>query len=281
LSRPPAAVQASQYFLGRLEAAIAGSHGSDPAPGSRRDMPAWLVQVAAVLFDGQAAATAKAWARRIHGELERLGGRVPFGVVHDWHAHTVAPMLAQACERLGGAAGPQESVRSLHARALAGERIGEAEWVAVLEPALLQVYRHAFSYAAAYATARASAHAYATANGYSADAAIEFAENYAELSTDANAQSYADANAKANAKAAAAAYAAADDQAYAESYPFAQVAAYVAAYVAAFAGQDVAAGQARRRRLAYRYLSDGLAESLARAAVRVTPDRFRLWDAGR
>src|SRR6202043_3954873 len=51
--------------------------------------PAWLAQVVTALFDGQEPAAARDWAARIHADLVRLDGRVPFAVVHDWHADTV------------------------------------------------------------------------------------------------------------------------------------------------------------------------------------------------
>lgn len=218
-----------------------------------QSQPLWLAQVVAVLADGQDAAAANDWARRIDDELERLGGRVPFSVVHDWQAHTVAPMLAESSAL-------HRSVGLLHARALAGERVTEAEWIAVLVPALRELYRDAYAYADAYATARANAHAYATANGFSENGAIEFADGYAKLNTDANVRSYADANAIANARALAAAFTAADERAFAECYPFAHV--HAVAHAVAHTGQDDAA---ERRRAAYARLADGLAESLARA----------------
>jgi len=221
------------------------------------DRPRWLAQVLAVLVDGQDAAAAAEWTRRLDGELERLRGRVPFSVVHDWHAHAVTPMLVSANERRGEDPQVQRSVQRLHLRALAGERVAEAEWVAALEPALREVYRHAYAYADAYATARANAHAYATANGFSLTGAVEFADSYAELNTSANAESYADANAMANARAAAAAYAAADPAAYAESYPFAFV-------IAVVQGQS---DEAEQRRAACQRLADGLVGCLARAGV--------------
>jgi hypothetical protein len=230
------------------------------------DLPPWLAQVVAVLSDGQNPAAATDWMRRIHDELERLDGRVPFSVVHDWQANTVAPMLVEAGARRGGAAALQQSVQALHARALAGERVAEAEWIAALEPALRELYRDAYAYADAYATARTNALAYANANGFSENGAIEFADGYAKLNTSANVRSYADANAIANARALAAAYATADAQAYTECYPFAYV--HACAYATAHAGQDEQhdTGITERHRAAYAQLADGLADSLARAA---------------
>ncbi|MGW5938252.1 SpcZ [Streptomyces celluloflavus] len=263
MSSSPAAAEAFPYFLAQLEAGMAGRDEDDPGPRRRPDLPAWAAQLVGVLFDGQDAAAARDWARRVHGELGRLGGRVPLGVVHDWHARVVAPMLAEASVRHGGAAGPHHAVRLLHTRTLAGERVPEADWTAALEPALREVYRHAYGYADACATAGAQAHAYAIANGFGEERAAEFAETYAQLNTGANARSYADANALANARALAAAYTAGDARAYARTYPFARVQAYAHAH----AGRDGAAGQEERHRAAYGRLADGLADSLARTAA--------------
>src|SRR5690242_10754011 len=115
------------------------------------DMPQWLFQVAAALVEGQEAATVRDRVARISDQLDRLSGRVPFSVVHDWHAHCVAPTLAELIEPLDRASGLQETVRLLHVRALAGERVSANEWTTALEPALRQVYRHAYAYADSYA----------------------------------------------------------------------------------------------------------------------------------
>ncbi|MFJ4920285.1 SpcZ [Streptomyces sp. NPDC088725] len=278
MSQPPAAAEAFDRFLVQLEAGSVGSlelfgpAGGDAAPGAgpdadhERDVPAWPAQVVSVLFNGQDAAGAKGWARRVHTELVRLDGHVPFTVVHDWHAGTVMPLLAEANERHGEGAGAQQAVQRLHARAATGERVAEDEWRAALGPALREVYRHAYAYEDAFATASANARAYATANGYDEDKAVAFGETYATLNTTANATSYADANALANTAATASAYAAADARAYAEAYPFASVHAYALAHAHAHTGQDEAAERDERLRVAYGRLADGLADSLARAA---------------
>ncbi|MEV0279655.1 SpcZ [Streptomyces sp. NPDC050610] len=262
MTLPPAAPETFDQFLARLEEGhAAGSHDGAPAP--------WSAQVIGALYDGQDAATAAKWARRVHGELARLDGPVPFAVVHDWHASTVAPLLAETAARRGDDAGAQEAVRALHVRALAGERVGAEAWEAALGAALAEVYQHAYAYDEAFATASADAHAYAMANDYGEQKAAEFADSYGKLSAGANARSYAAANALANARAAAAAYATADARAYAETYPF----AYVRAYILALADGDCAEGQRdagaqeERRREACAQLADGLADSLGRAAA--------------
>ncbi|MFE0057865.1 SpcZ [Streptomyces sp. NPDC059003] len=250
MSRTTAAVETRDAFVARLEA---GPGGPDLG---------WVTQVAAALFGGQDADTARVWAVRVHEDLVRLGGRVPFTVVHDWHAHTVVPLLAEAGARRGGDGAAQEAVRALHERALAGERAGEAEWAAALGPALTEVYRYAYAYAEAYATAAANARGYAMDNDFGEEKAAEFATMYAKLNTDANARSYADANAIAHTRLLAAAFAGADEEAFAAAYPF----AYVHAYALADAERAEQEGRAERYRAACGRLADGFTESLARAS---------------
>jgi hypothetical protein len=269
MSRPPAAAASFDRFLARLEAGMAApAPHADGESASGSDLPDWLWQVVAVLYDGQHAAVSKDWARRLHGDLERLGGAVPFAVVHDWHAHDVAPMLAEASARRGWSEEPQQAVRRLHTRALAGEQIDEAEWNAVLEPVLREAYHLAYAYADAFANAYAGAHEYAIGNDYGQERAAEFAGTYAELNTSANAASFADSNGIASAAATAAAFAAADAHGYAEACPFAhvQVYAHACADQDRTAAQQQRAAQDERLRTTYRRLAEGLADSLARAA---------------
>ncbi|MFB0619617.1 SpcZ [Streptomyces sp. AGS-58] len=270
MSRPPAVPASFGELLARLEAGLVvparpPEEGSSSGPG----LPDWLWQVVAVLYDGQGTAAAKDWAFRLHGELGRLGGRVPFTVVHDWHAHAVAPMLAEACARRGWSPQPQRAVQDLHVRALAGQRTAASEWQAVLGPALREAYRLAYAYDDAFAHAYAGAHAYAVANAYGAERAAEFAHGYAELNTGANVTSFADGNALANAGATAVAWAAADAHAYAAACPF----AHARVYAHAWAGRERTAvregtGEREERlRTAHRRLAGGLVDSLARAAA--------------
>ncbi|MEU3187614.1 SpcZ [Streptomyces sp. NPDC006923] len=258
MSRPPAAVEPFPHFLARLEAVPEPPGDKGPA-----ETPPWPAQVVAALFEGQDPAVSKDWARRVHSELVRLGGQVPFTVVHDWHARVVVPMLAEASARDGGDTAPQRALLHLHTRALAGERIGEAEWSAALGPVVREAHRRAYAYEDAFATAYAGAHGYARANGFEESAAAEYAGTYATMNTGANAESYADANALANTPVLALAYATGDARAYAEAYPFAQ--ARVCAH--AHAGRRQAEGRPERLRAAHGRLADGLAEALARAAA--------------
>ena len=244
---------------------------NEPAAG----MPAWLAQLVAALIDGQQPGTADDWARRLQAELVRLDGEVPFTVVHDWHARTVAPLLEQACAD----GSVQRAVGRLHAAALAGRSVTEPEWAAALEPALREVYQRAYGYSDAYAVNYANAEVYGTANGFGEAGTREYATYYAELATGANLRAYADANAIANARACAAAFATADPAAYAESYPYAAVRAYAQALAdpagsaAEFGDSGTAAAQRDAHRwAAYHRLADGLLGSLGRAVVESTRD---------
>jgi hypothetical protein len=218
--------------------------------------PEWLVRVAGVLTDGLAPGDEREAARRVHRALERLDG-VPLAVVHDWHSRDVCPLLAEAAGHRGASAEPHEAVRSLHTRALAGERIAASVWSAALTPALRDVYRSAYAYQEAYARAGAAASSFALSRGYGEAEAVAYGESYAALNTEANARVHADANARANAAAQAAAFAAADPAAWADTFPY----AYVRAGVRAHAGADAA-----RRRAACARLADGLAGGLARVS---------------
>ncbi len=262
VSEPPAAADADAFE--QLIASIA--------------LPAWLPLVLTTLYagcGGPGSDAAARWARRVEACLRDLGparseAGPPFEAVHDWQARTVVPVMRQACSAACEPAAREAATElgRLHARAAAGERFDEARWRAAIEPALRELYTHAYGYADAYATARASASAYAQANDFSEAGAIEFADSYAKLSADANRQSFAESNAVANAAVLAAAYASGDGRAYAESYPF----ALVQACAHAWADQsDQPDGQpadrpdsrAERRRAAYARLADGLIDSLA------------------
>lgn len=238
-------------------------------------MPPWLAQIAAALYCGQGGDAAKVWAREMYDGLGRLGGQVPFDVVHDWHARTVCPMLADTSARRGSDGVAQEAVRRLHEKASAGERVEERAWGVALGPALGELYRYAYAYADAYTTASVNARAYALDNDYGEEKAAEFATMYARLNTDANARSYADANALANARALAAAFATADAKAFAEAYPFAYAHACALAHAQRDEnGQDQDAEKtcadadvrAERYRAACGRLGHGLAESVGRSA---------------
>jgi hypothetical protein len=216
--------------------------------------PDWLAQVVAALATGQEPAGPQGWAECIRDDLARLRGRVPFSVVHDWHAGTIAPLLGEVCDN-------QEAAGALHARALAGSAVTEAEWTAALEPALRQVYHRAYAYDQAYRVNYESAVAYGTANGFGEEGTREYAAYYAELATGANRRAFADASAIACARACAAAFATADPVAYAGTCPYAAARAYARAL--AGGGQD--GGRGVPEPAPYLRLADGLAASLGRA----------------
>ncbi|MFI6638520.1 SpcZ [Streptomyces sp. NPDC050504] len=266
MTRTPAPAETAEDFAARLAAGPGG------AAGHRE--PEWFGQAAATLYGGQGPGAAREWAHRVHAELDRLAGRVPFSVVHDWHAHTVMPALAEAGSGAAGdgadgaGKGALEAVRLLHLRALAGEPVARAEWADALGSALTGVYRDAYPYADSYAASSVSAREYALDNDYTEEKAAEFAQMYAKLNTDANALSFAGAHALANAGALAAAFADADEEALAAAYPFAYVRVCALA-VGTVEGRDEEA--ARQRAAAYEAacgrLAAGLAESLERAAA--------------
>jgi len=208
-----------------------------PAPG----LPPWTARLLDALYQGQGADD---WAGRVHAELVRLAGQVPFSVVHDWHAGTVLPLLEPVCA-------PSE-LAGLHAQAGAGKVVPAETWRAALEPALRAIYYQAYDYASGYAVNYANAEVYGLANDFGEEGTREYASYYAELATGANRRACADANAIAVGQALADCFAAAG-AGYAETFPDAAVRAY------AQATGDAA--------LAYRRLADGLLDSLTRAGT--------------
>lgn len=223
--------------------------------------PRWLDGMVPAFLD--VVADAGSWKARLHAELGRLEG-VPFEVVHDWSAGTVAPLALETSERRGGDPGLHRAVQALHRRALAGDRAPAAEWAEALRPALLEVYRQAFAYAQAHARAHASAIAYARAGTNakmieeSFGGAEAYAGFYADLAAGSSAAAFADANSRVNAGFLAAAFATADADAYGEAHPHAVARAHV--YAHARGCEDFEAGC----REAWRRLADGMLECLAR-----------------
>ncbi len=226
-------------FLTRL----AGAGLTDPpAPG----LPAWTARLLDALYEGLLAedANIQDWAAKVHAELVRLAGRLPFAVLHDWHADTVLPLLEPVI-------GTSE-LAGLHAQAGAGKGVPAETWWVALEPALRAIYHRAYDYDSGYAVNYANAEVYGLANDFGEEGTREYAGYYAELATGANRRASADANAIAVGRALADCFAAADPIGYAESFPDAAV----RAYARAAGGSD-----------AYRRLADGLTDSLARAGV--------------
>jgi hypothetical protein len=227
-------------FLTRL----AGTGLTDPrAPG----LPAWIARLLDALYEGLAAedANVQDWAAKVHAELVRLAGQVPFSVVHDWHAATVLALLEPIW--------PASGLAGLHAQAGAGEGVPAEAWWAELEPALRAIYHRAYDYDSGYAVNYANAEVYGLANDFGEEGTREYASYYADLATGANRRASADANAIAVGRALADCFANSDPVGYAESFPDAAVRAYAQALA------DVGIS------LPYRRLADGLADSLARA----------------
>jgi hypothetical protein len=129
---------------------VLGHELNGPSDCPPQIMPLWLAKAADTLFDArliEAApffpdGSAKTWGLRFYGELKRLDGKVPFSVIHDWHANTVGPLVVEF-SRLPdpnpwrGEDSP-EALEKMHAAALAGRQIAAKEWQAVL----LNAFRH-------------------------------------------------------------------------------------------------------------------------------------------
>ena len=203
-----------------------GVNGAGQCPA--QIMPRWLAQMVPGFFDRQKEADAFLWGIYFTEQLARLNGKIPFIVIHDWHANTVCVLGIEAAERLGRDPAPHKALQALHLRALAGEKIAAEEW----RPVLKDAYAHAYAYAYAYANADADAYAYAYA----------YADAYA----------YANANANAYANA----YAYADADAYADAYAYAY--AYAYANANAYADADAYA-----HAYAWKRLADGMTDALS------------------
>ena len=133
---------------GRQLACALGVIGDDV--DSARDcpaqiMPRWLAQLVPAFFDRQNAADAFAWGKDFTAALARIDGKVPFSVIHDWHANTVCPLDIEAAEKRGRDATPHIALRALHLRALAGEKISADEWRPVLKNAYASAYAYAYA----------------------------------------------------------------------------------------------------------------------------------------
>lgn len=225
-------------FLARL----AGTGLTEPpAPG----LPSWTARLLDALYEGVAADD---WVARVHWELVRLNGAVPFAVLHHWQAGTVLPLLEPACET--------SELAGLHAQAAIGQIVPAETWRAALEPVLRVVYHRAYDYGSGYAVNYANAEVYGLANDFGEEGTREYASYYAELATGANRPASANANAIAVSQVLAACFANADPVGYAESFPDAAVRAY------ARASGDGAA---------YRRLADGLVDSLVRTGTNQHP----------
>ena len=140
---------------------VLGEQIDGPSKCPATIMPRWLAQMVPGFFDRQKFEDAKDWGLRFYKALDRIGGNVPFSVVHDWHANTVCQLGIDTAELRKRDATPHTALRALHLRALADEKIGAGEWRPVLKTAYANAYANAnadaYAYAYAYANANADA----------------------------------------------------------------------------------------------------------------------------
>ena len=123
---------------------VLGDELQSPSDCPARIMPLWLSHSAFRLFRGQSLDSAKAWGSQFYAELKRLDGRVPFSVVHDWHANIVEPFVIEFSQRPEPnpwrSAGRPQALQALHASALGGDKIPADEWYRVLHDAFLHIF---------------------------------------------------------------------------------------------------------------------------------------------
>jgi hypothetical protein len=151
---------------GRQLACALGTLGPDiqrPSDCPATVMPRWLAQMVPAFFDKQRFDDAKAWGLEFYKALDRIGGNVPFSVIHDWQANTVCQLGIDAAAKRGRDTAPHVALQNLHKRALAGEKITADEWRPVLKNAYANAYAYAYADAYAYAYADADADADADA----------------------------------------------------------------------------------------------------------------------
>jgi hypothetical protein len=170
-----------------------GENVNSPSDCPARIMPRWLANRVSYFFDYQKKHDALVWGEAFYAALARIDGKVPFSVVHDWHANTVCPLAIDVATKRARDVDPHLALQELHKRALIGEKISADEWKPVLRSAYAYVYADAYSYA--YADAYADAIAYADADA-NADADA-YADAIAYADADANADAYADDDANA------------------------------------------------------------------------------------
>ena len=143
---------------GRQLACALGTLGpkiSSPSDCPATVMPRWLAEMVVGFFDKQKFEDAKVWGLEFYKALDRIGGNVPFSVIHDWHASTVCQLGIDAATKRGRDTAPHVALQCMHKRALAGEKVSVDEWKPVLKAA------NAYADADAYANAYADAYAYA------------------------------------------------------------------------------------------------------------------------
>ena len=101
---------------------VAGRHFSDilgilgdelqsPSDCPERIMPLWLAHTASRLFRAQPLDRAKEWGLQFYAELKRLDGKLPFTVIHDWHANVVEPLPSSSANGEDQILGDMSSVQ--------------------------------------------------------------------------------------------------------------------------------------------------------------------------
>jgi hypothetical protein len=137
-------------------------------------MPQWLARMVPWFFDNQEANDAKLWGFEFYGELKRLNGRVPFSVVHDWHATSTTPLVILVAEKSKHDTAPHVALQAMHKRALTGDLATKYEWAETL--------KSAYARADVYFDADADANVYVE---------VDAANAKDKSNTNANAYAYA------------------------------------------------------------------------------------------
>ena len=147
---------------------VLGDEVKSPSDCPAQIMPRWLAQMVPNFFDGQKQDDAFAWGLKFTAALARIDGKVPFSVIHDWHANAVCPLGIEVAELRNRDTAPHKALQALHLRALGGEKITAGEWNPALKTAYANVnaYAYADAYTYAYAWVDAYANTYANANAY-------------------------------------------------------------------------------------------------------------------
>lgn len=141
---------------------VLGGEVSSAGDCPARVMPRWLAQMVPWMFDGMEPAEAKVWGSAFYAELARIDGKVPFSVIHDWHASVVGPLAIEVAEKRGRKPEVHNALAEMQFAALTGKTFSADEWRPVLKAAYADAY--AYAYADAYANADANAYADADAN---------------------------------------------------------------------------------------------------------------------
>jgi hypothetical protein len=180
---------------------VLGDDVSSPRDCPAQIMPRWLAQMVPWFFDSQDADQAKAWGLAFYEQLARIGGNVPFSVIHDWQASVVGPMAIEIAEKNGRYATVHKALVEMQFAALTGKKFTADEWRPTLKAAFLDIYLLKYGadvYADVYANANANVYAnvYAYAN-VNANANV-YADVYADAYANADAYVYADVYANAN-----------------------------------------------------------------------------------